>query len=719
MNESLSFELAGSESNRTATVSALLLIADTVPSLISYIDANRRYRFVNRAYQVAFGRPRETFIGAHVRDVVRASYPHIESYLSAALLGERIQYELTIDLPARGKTVLDVLYAPDFAEDGGVRGIVVVARDITDRKARQAVQDRVVQLASLRSDILSVFGDAGLTLRECLQHCTDRLLGPLDAAFVRIWTLDETKQVLELQASSGMYRHIDGAHSRIAVGALKIGMIAQSLVPHFTNDVLHDDRISDHEWAAREGIRAFAGYPLALGPRVVGVVAFFSKNMIDPQSLQLLEVVADVLTQGIQRKRSEASLQRINEARRILADASGMLAESLEYETTLENVARVAIPQLGDWCAVDLLEEGGGLRRIALAHSNQELIRRARQLRQKYPLDMGKSYGAPEVIRGGSSVLLETVDDVLLESIPMSAEELQFARELQLRSYMCIPLRARGRVLGAISFATSTRNYDSSDLAFAEELAATIAMAIDNAMLYQSVIEASRLKDEFLAILSHELRTPLTSVYGWLSLLRAGSVSDARKEEALEVMDRNVRTQIRLIEQLLDLSRITSGTIQLDISRFDPVAAIEGAIELMRPAARAKVISISFYHRLEGEFLRADSIRFQQILWNLLSNSVKFTPPDGSIRVEASAEHNEFRIAVSDTGIGIDREFLPFVFDLFRQGDSSKTRSHGGLGVGLSLAKHLAEIHGGRIEAESPGRYKGSTFTLYLPKEAT
>ena len=466
----------------------LLLIADAAPSLISYVDSNGCYRFVNKAYEVAFGKPRDQLLGKSVEEILGPAYANVGAQLAKGLSGATVQYELTLRLPTRGETVFEVNYTPDLQDDGSVRGLVVVAHDITDRKAREAEQSRMLQHASLRSDITAIIADPDFGLQASLQRCTDLLLLPLRAAFVRIWTFNPAENMLELQASSGIYRHLDGKHSRIPLGALKIGLIAQERCPHVTNDVLHDPRISDREWAQREGMAAFAGYPLLMGRRVVGVIGLFAREPLGAQTLQLLEAIADVLAQGVERKRTEDALRRYMEGRRILAEASAILGNSLDYETTLDNVARLAIPELGDWCTVDVVEDDGSLRRIALAHSSPALLAKAHQLRQKYPINLNSPHGIPEIIRSGVSRLVEKIDEPMLESAELPDEQLSFVRTLKLRSYMGVPLRARGRVIGAIAFATaeSGRTYNRTDLAVAEELAARIAAAIDNARLYQA-----------------------------------------------------------------------------------------------------------------------------------------------------------------------------------------------------------------------------------------
>jgi PAS domain S-box-containing protein len=227
---------------------------------------------------------------------------------------------------------------------------------------------------------------------------------------------------------------------------------------------------------------------------------------------------------------------------------------------------------------------------------------------------------------------------------------------------------------------------------------------------------ASRAKDEFLATLSHELRTPLNAIVGWAHLLRGGDMDRATLERGLETIERNAKAQNKLIAEILDVSRIVTGKLRLSVRPFDVRDAIQGAVESMRPAAQARGVHLDVsFESVPPELVSADPDRLQQVVWNLLSNAVKFSSPGDHVRVRAERGEQELRIVVEDTGEGIAPELLPHVFERFRQGDSSSTRRHGGLGLGLAIVRHLVELHGGQVMAESPGRGGGSRFTVYLP----
>jgi signal transduction histidine kinase/CheY-like chemotaxis protein len=229
---------------------------------------------------------------------------------------------------------------------------------------------------------------------------------------------------------------------------------------------------------------------------------------------------------------------------------------------------------------------------------------------------------------------------------------------------------------------------------------------------------ASRLKDEFLMTISHELRTPLNTIHGWVRMLQTGAVPEPQESRALEIIERNTRAQTRIVEDLLDVSRIITGKLQLHVRRTDLRGVVQAGIESIRPAAAAKGIDLET--RIgEGPFLvTGDADRLQQVVWNFLSNALKFTPARGRVMVTLDHQENAVRLSVADSGIGIAREFLPFVFDRFRQGDTGTTRAHGGLGLGLAIARNLVELHGGSVEVDSPGPDQGTTFTVQLPSAA-
>jgi signal transduction histidine kinase/ActR/RegA family two-component response regulator len=301
--------------------------------------------------------------------------------------------------------------------------------------------------------------------------------------------------------------------------------------------------------------------------------------------------------------------------------------------------------------------------------------------------------------------------------VSRDADHLAAVRALGLTSYMSVPLIAHGRTLGALSFATaeSGRRYTDEDLRFAADVAYRAALAVDNARAYEQANAASRAKDEFLATLSHELRTPLNAVLGWMRMLRAGGVRPERVAHALEVVERNASAQLRLVEDLLDLSRIITGKFRLEVQPVDLPAVIDAAVESVQPAATAKDIRVHVLIAPEAAPVQGDPARLQQAVWNLLSNAIKFTPRGGRVQLAVRPGDSHVEIDVADTGAGIRRDVLPFVFDRFRQGDSGPSRGYAGLGLGLAIVRHIVELHGGTVSADSEGEGRGATFRITLP----
>ena len=232
---------------------------------------------------------------------------------------------------------------------------------------------------------------------------------------------------------------------------------------------------------------------------------------------------------------------------------------------------------------------------------------------------------------------------------------------------------------------------------------------------YRQAEESSRLKEEFLATISHELRTPLSAILGWARMLRLGQLSEENAAKALDTIERNARAQAQLIDDLLDVSRIVTGKLRMDVRPSDPSSFIDAAVDAVRPAAEAKGVRMQKVMDTGLISIPGDPVRLQQVIWNLLSNAIKFTPRGGRVQIRSERVNSHLEIVVSDTGQGISPDFLPHVFDRFRQADQKTSRQHGGMGLGLAIVRHLVELHGGNVSAASDGEGKGSTFIVRLP----
>lgn len=442
--------------------------------------------------------------------------------------------------------------------------------------------------------------------------------------------------------------------------------------------------------------------------------------------------------------------KRAEDAARFLAAASRMLGESLDYERTLQQVADLAVPTLADWCVVDLVE-GLQVRRVALAHIDPERVAMARELLHRYPEDPQASIGVRQVVRTGRPEMLTEITDAMLEAGARDADHLRLLRELQLRSYVIVPLQARGRTLGAITLvaAESGRRYGPADLALAKELAGRAAVALDNARLYLEaqqqadahvllnaalretvgerdeavgrLREALRTREEFLASAAHDLKNPLAAIKARVQLLErrvhSGSIQDlSRLADDLRRIDMTVTRAAALVEELLDLTQLQMGrSLELDRAPTDLIAVVREVVaEHQQLSARHALRVETSEPALVGDW---DKRRLMRVLGNLLENAMKYSPGGGpivvSVRRDADGLEERAILAVRDPGIGIPAEDLPTIFERFRRAANVLGRI-AGAGIGLASARFIVESHGGAIAVESH-EGEGSTFMVRLP----
>ena len=419
------------------------------------------------------------------------------------------------------------------------------------------------------------------------------------------------------------------------------------------------------------------------------------------------------------RARAESAERRAT----LLSESSAALSASLDSATTLRTVSRLVVPRLADWCIVDLVTRENTLERVAVSAAGPDNEALLSEL-QLYAPDWTSSQPSAQALRSRTTIVMPEVTEETLVSTARDAKHLAIMRRLRPQSAIAVPMVVRQRIIGAITLVriAAGHPYGAADIAIAEELARRAALAVDNATLYSEADQAraqaegaNRAKDEFLAVLSHELRTPMNAVYGWARMLQMGQIDARTTPRALDAIVRNAHVQLQLIDDLLDVSRIISGKMRLDIRPVDIHRVLESALDAVRPAADAKGLKLHSLLDPSAGPVSSDPDRLQQVAWNLLMNAVKFTPRDGRIQLTLQRVNSHLEIMVSDTGAGIRRELLPVIFDRFKQGESGSTRTQGGLGIGLALVRHLVELHGGSVTAQSAGEGKGATFTVKLP----
>ena len=411
-----------------------------------------------------------------------------------------------------------------------------------------------------------------------------------------------------------------------------------------------------------------------------------------------------------QRKRSEQTA-------RFLADASATLAILVDFDSTLQRVASLAVPYFADWATVDLAEGDGSLRRVAIAHVDPAKVKLAQDVNRRFPPDPAAPKGVWNILRTGQAELLpEITDEMLVQSIT-DDELLSIMRSLGLKSFIGVPLRVRGKTLGVITFvaADSGHHYDDTDLAVAQDLADRAAIAIENTQLYRELRDADRRKDEFLATLAHELRNPLAPIRNSLQILKMPRVNAATVEQTRDIMERQVHHLVRLVDDLLDVSRVMRGKIDLRKEPVELATVIARAVETAQPLIDLQRHQLELSLPSESLLMDADPVRLAQVVGNLLTNSAKYTEANGRIWVTARREGNRAVLNVRDNGIGIAPDMLPHIFELFVQVDHASKNAQGGLGIGLTLVKNLIEMHGGSVEAHSGGLGHGCDFIVRLP----
>lgn len=455
--------------------------------------------------------------------------------------------------------------------------------------------------------------------------------------------------------------------------------------------------------------------PEILRAKIAVFVDLFKKT---EQVKKQAEERARLFREQTARAEAEARQERLA----FLADASSVLSGSLEYQETFQNLAGLIVPRLADFCLVHAADGSGPLRQVAVAYRDQGETSPLRRVANEYPGSAAATNSSSQIFRSGQARIACDMSDESLGQLFEHAEDREMIRALPVASFIAVPIRTRDHVLGAITMVnvTDERICGPDELSLAEELAQRAALALDNAGLYKAAQKArteaeraNRAKDQFLAMLSHELRTPLTPVLTSVLALESEPSLSPSAHDSLQMIRRNVELEARLIDDLLDLTRISKGKVQLSLELVDAHALLRNALEICAYEIKQKRLALQLELASHKVQLKADPARLQQIFWNLIKNAVKFTPEGGQLVVRTSSEGDrELKVEVSDSGLGIEAELLPKIFDAFEQGERARL---GGLGLGLAISKALVETHHGRIFAQSEGRQKGSKFTVVFP----
>ncbi|HEY7395643.1 MAG TPA: ATP-binding protein [Gemmatimonadaceae bacterium] len=406
------------------------------------------------------------------------------------------------------------------------------------------------------------------------------------------------------------------------------------------------------------------------------------------------------------------------ERRRLVAEAGHVLAASLDYEKTVASVAQLAVPSFADGCLVDLVVDGG-VKRLAIAHVDPEKVRLLQDLEVTVGPTLIEEAGIAAVIHTGEPEFVPVVTDKLLREVSRNADQLEQLRALEICSVIIVPMSTRGMILGALTLVSSRpeRRFTESDFHTAQALGRRAAVAIDNARLYRAARSANDVKNNFIATMSHELRTPLTAIIGFQELLIdgvSGPVSEGQRQP-LERIKASALRLLSLIEEILMFARLDAGTEIINVEKFPAKRVIDDVVAFASSAAKECKLGLRAESVTPDLELESDFMKVRQILVTLVSNALKFTT-EGEIVLRAY-ERDGVVFEVQDTGVGIDHDALEHIFDPFWQVDQSKTRRTGGSGLGLTVARRLAQLLGGDVSVESTPSV-GSTFRVRLPRSA-
>lgn len=585
---------------------------------------------------------------------------------------------------------------------------------VLEARARHAAR-------SSRLQTITAALSRAVTSEEVARTLVDRAMDALGADAGGLWTVAAGDRVARLVHATGFPPGHAAMGERVALDAIPAPLV-EALgrgEPVFARS----RREAEARWpaavAGRAGECAIACLPLEAEGRVAGAAAFVfgGERRFDYQDQVFLVVLARLAAQALLRaaayegeRTAHAEAEAARQRATFLAEASALLSSSLDWEATLASVARLAVPAVADWCAVEDAEGiAAGGPPLAVAHVDAARLERALEYRRRWPPGAGAPMGAPAVIRTGRSELYEEVGDALLQAAMGDPEQLRFAQELGMTSAMVVPLSARGRTLGAVTFiaAGSGRRYGPADLAMAEELARRAGMAVDNARLFNEAQRAVRARDEVLAVVSHDLKNPLESVLLSASMLLRAPRPDQVRRYA-ETVQRSAARMDRLIRELLDLSRMDAGhfTVELRPERLD--ALIDEALAVLAPVADERGVTLDTASGPLPGAVPCDRERILQVLSNLVGNALSFSPRGGRVAVTLALGEREAQVAVSDHGPGIAPEDLPHVFDRFWKSHSR------GTGLGLAIVKGIVDAHGGQVRVESR-LGEGSTFAFTLP----
>jgi PAS domain S-box-containing protein len=455
-----------------------------------------------------------------------------------------------------------------------------------------------------------------------------------------------------------------------------------------------------------------------------GIFAGYAGSCIDITERKNVEAERERLLRG---QVAQRELAQANERRSaLLAEISDLLSGGWDSMPALETLASRGVPLLGDCCVIHLLDAQGSLKVVGSSCGSAQPSDAFLEYVSHPRINEHPNDPVVQAVKTGKPTVMENLTRSAMGRPGFDSQQRDRLEALSAHALFVVPLIAFGERLGALSFLLldPARRFVLADLHLAQEIASRIALGLRNRMLFleaesarRQAEEAGRVKDEFLATISHELRQPVHAINGWVRLLKTGKLPQEKAAHAMQVIEQNVALQAQIVKDLLDVSAMITGQLYLEPQPIALAPIISAAVESVRAAADAKSIELRAELDAQPRLLSGDAKRLQQVVWNLLYNAIKFTPRDGTVEVALLNAGYQAQITVTDNGPGIDAQFLPHVFDHFRQQDSTTTRKYGGLGLGLAIVRHVVELHGGQVRAQNVSGGRGAMFVVTLPYE--
>jgi len=657
-----------------AVVRQLQIVTESMSSAVTHCSRDLRYLWVSKRYASWVDRPVHEIVGKPILDIVGPkAYEKLKPYFDRVLAGHTVRYEDEVDFKVVGRRWLDAVYTPTFGPAGVPDGWVAVVTDITASKKTA----------------------------EALRESEEKYRRMVETANEGIWTLDADAR-------------ISFVNPRMAE---MLGYPVEDILGHTLWEfTLEEDQPRAHQHFARRraGIseQADVRFRHREGKGIWTLMA--ARPILGPDGQ--FQGALDLFTDMTERRRAVEALRNQSERLRLLWEAATVLLTTEDPDTMLRSLfARIA-PHFGLDTYVNFLvnEAGEDLRLASCAGIPEEEIRKIPQL------EFGESISGNVALRR---------QPIVATRIQASSEPMvQLVKSYGIRAYACNPLLVEGRLLGTLSFASRTRDeFDPDELDFLSTVCKYVTVAYERVRLVQQLRAEDRRKDEFLATLAHELRNPLAPIRTALGILNLPWVDAPTAERARVMMERQLQHLVRLVDDLLDVSRVMRGKITLHRERVELADIVARAVETVQPLIKAQGHELTVRLPDESLQLEADPVRLAQVVGNLLTNAAKYTERGGRIALTAQREPpvspggntgGEVVLRVRDSGIGIAPEMLPRIFDLFVQEDHAATRSQGGLGIGLTLVRNLVNMHEGTVKARSAGLGQGSEFEVRLPLAA-